>query len=250
MTVSVERTPAAVFFRMVACPDGPTPGSERLLELLGRPLPHNARFMTDAGTLFLTATLPAACDPAGERAAWLEALLEAAGSGLRHEAAGGAWTDDLEEMVRWIAAGKGWVVRDGEGRAVRLAVPAEPDMPPLAVSPVPGGLLVERALPLLPVRQAAPVVRAAFAHALCRLNRVLVFARARVHDPTALTVGVESQLAAGADEDEVEHALEGVRHGARHATGVLECVRHRAVAEELAIALDLPEKVRELRQEG
>ena len=246
MTLSVERTPAAVFFRMVGFQDGRSPGSDGLLDLLARPWPHNARVALDAGTLVLLATLPAVCDPSGERAAWLKAVLVAAGSGRDEAPAAG--TDDLADTAGWIAAAKGWVVRDAEDGARRLAVPGEADMPPVVISAAPGGLLVERSVPLLPVRQAPPVVRAAFAHAICSLNRVLLFARARLHDATALTVGVESRLAPGADEDEVEHALEGVRHGARHATAVLECLRHRVVAEELAAALDLPE-ARELRKE-
>jgi len=247
MTVSIERTPAAVFLRL-ACPDGQSGGIDGLIEMLARPLPYNTRFALEAGTLVLVATLPATFDPTGERAAWLRALLKRACTRQAGDTAGSVATDDLEETVRWIAAGKGWVVRNGEGEALRLSVSGELDMPPVTVSAAPDGLLVERAVPLLPVRQSAPVVRAAFAHTLCLLNRVLVFARARLHDATALTVRVESQLAPGADEDEVEHALEGVRHGARYATTVLEPVRHRAVAEELAIALDLPE-ARELRQE-
>ena len=80
-------------------------------------------------------------------------------------------------------------------------------------------------------------MRLAVAHAALVLNGHVRAARLAVRDPQALTFAVEFRVS---HEDALEDALEGVRHAAAYATGVLDCLRHPAVAREYATAHNLP----------
>ena len=159
-------------------------------------------------------------------------------------------TGELLTAARWLAVGKGWRPLDAEEPGLRLAVPGEHDLPPIAVRSCPAGLRIERPLPLLIARDAAPVVRLATAHAALVLNASIRAARLAVRDPATLTFAAEFILPPGEpDEDELDCALEGVRHAAAYATGVLDCLRNPAVASEYATAhhLPAPPTERELR---
>jgi hypothetical protein len=203
--------------------------------------------LTVAGdALVAIATVPVLDGLVSRRAPWLAAALGAAAAprGVREGRSGGDVPDavrDLLKTARALATRWGWQQLEGDGPALRFAVPGEHDLPPLTLAAEADGLHVVRPLPLLPARDAAPAVRAAVAHAALVLNGTVDAARVAVRDPRALTIAVESRLpAADPDEDEAACMLEGVRRAAAHAASVLDCLSVPAVARVYATAHSLP----------
>ena len=218
-------------------------GPGALLDLLAHSLPYNLRYTLAGEAVVLLGTVPVVHGLVERRDPWLRAAAAAGKPGASDGATPEDATDfaDFMEPVRWAAGTNGWTELDGDGPTLRFAPPGQRDLPPLAVTPGAGGLRIERPLPLLPARDAAPVVRVAVAHAVLVLNG-LAHARVLVRDPRALTVSVESHLPlAGLDEDEVACVLDEVAETAPRAAGVLECVRNPAVARAYATAHNLPQ---------
>jgi hypothetical protein len=214
-------------------------GAGELLALLAEPLPWDVRRALTGDNLIALATLP----DGSAREPWLSARVASAAAGDDPPGRNGPETGDIEDLlttVRHLAAGKAWRLLDAEGPGLKLAIPGEHDLPPVAVVPCPTGLRVERPLPLLPVRDADPVVRVAVAHGILVLNGVVRAARVAIRDPRTLTAAVEFVLPLDEPDDEaLDCALEGVRHAALHATGVIDLLRNPAVASVYAAAHNL-----------
>jgi hypothetical protein len=136
-----------------------------------------------------------------------------------------------------VADGKDWSVRgedsleidpgDDAGVIVRAAL-------------VEGGIAIhaDAASPqrLAPDRESA----AALAIAALGLNARLHAARLRLADAARAHYVAEFLLPGGdASDDELDFALEGVRHAALEAGSTLGCLAHAAVAREYAAAFDL-----------
>lgn len=218
-----------------------TLGADTLLRLLAWPLPYNVRYTVAGDTILALATAP----HGWRHAAWLAAETRAAASTtstaiMRHPHA----SEDAEaplETLRNVATASGWTTLDPEAPGLRLAVPGEHGLPPIAVSDGAHGLHVERPLPLLPQRDPAECVRMAILHAALVLNGALGAARLTVRDPRLLTFTVESRLLPGdVDQDEAADTLADVRRGAPRAAAVLDCLGNPAVARLYAIAHNLP----------
>jgi len=253
MTVSSERLRAGICFSQPTGVSWMSLGDDALLGLLTAHLPYNTRLAVRDGTLVVVGTIPPVEGLDGRRAGWLGEVIGAAAASVQTGAALGngseaASTGELLEMARWVAAGKGWTALERKDSELRFSIPGEADLPPLILSAFDGGFLVERALPLLPARRASETVRWATAHAVLKLNGRFAFSRVVVRDPAALSLTVGNRLPPDGDEDELDYFLEAVRHDARHAMAVFECLRNDAVAVEYAIANNLPEP-REQRME-
>jgi hypothetical protein len=222
--------------------------ADRLLSLLEKHLPYNLRPTAAGGRLAMMAAIPPMPGLDDRRRLWLTTLTLSTAASLHvpeHQSGEGRACPEGTgrerlDMVCWLAAGKGWRALGDTDAEVRLAVEGEPDYPPICVRPFGADLLIERPLPLLPLRAASARLRVASVHAALALNRRLLFARVATPDRAALTFAVENRLPADADEDEAEYFLEAVRHGARHAHAVLGCLRNEAVAVEYATARNLP----------
>ena len=232
MTFLALQAPASI--------DWPLRDADRLLALLATAWPWDVRLALAGERPVILATLPAGVDD--RRTRWLDTVVRTIATGsITNDPPPAADTDLVLDTVRWLATGKRWQPLDAEGPGLRLAIPGEHDLPPLAVRPCPTGLRLERPLPLLPLRGAPSVVRLVAAHAALVLNGTLRAARLAIRDAGALTFAVECVLPPDdPDETELECALEGVRHAGPYAAGVLECLRNPAVATAYAIAHSLP----------
>jgi len=210
--------------------------ADDLLALLARPFPYTLRPALAGSALEMHGWVGADLPLAADRLAWLRAIGPSFEAFEPAALAAAAAAEDLD-LVRSLAAVRGWTISRDDENGLRLDIPGELDEPPLAVRAADGGLVVERPLTLLPLPGPSPVVRWATAHAALRLNGVLRAARVRVRDPRSLILGVEARLPpAGLDEDEAALLLDGVRHAARHGAGVFDCLRHPAVAAEYGAA--------------
>lgn len=224
-------------------------GADGLLALLASHPPYNLRVAAARGTLAVLAAIPPLPGLDAQRRLWLTALALSAAASLHaparetgeSPARQGAASSARLEMVRWVAAGKGWGTLAGSDAELRLAIDGELDYPPIGVRPFGEDVLIERPLPLLPLRKASATIRLACAHAALALNDTMLFARVAARDPSALSFAVENRLPHDADEDEADYFLEAVRHGARYAHAVLACLRNEAVAVEYATARNLPD---------
>ncbi len=223
--------------------------ADRLLTLLEGHPPYNLRLSAARDTLTVLAAIPPVPGLDDRRRLWLTALALSAAAALYppdlesgdEQARADATGSEQLEMVRWVAAGKGWRALAGTGAEVRLAIDGEPDYPPIGVRAFGDDVLIERPLPLLPARSASATMRLASAHAALALNDSMLFARIAARDAAALSFAVENRLPPDSDEDEADYFLEAVRHGARYAHAVLGCLRNEAVAVEYAIARNLPD---------
>jgi hypothetical protein len=215
--------------------------ADDLLALLARPLPYTLRPVLVGSALELQSWVGTDLALAADRLAWLQEIGFSFEAGIPPAAlAAAAPAEDLD-LVRSLAAARGWTItRDGED-GLRLGVAGELDEPPLAVRAYGGGLVIERPLTLLPLPGPSQAVRWATAHAALSLNGALRAARVSVRDPSALTLSVEARLPpTNLDEDEAALLLDGVRHAARHGAGIFDCLRHPAVAAEYGAAHNLP----------
>jgi hypothetical protein len=238
--VTRESTARALVLRRAAGAAWRALDTGRLLGHLAEPAPYDIRFAAAGDALVLAASLPPLPEVVAARLPWLEAAL----GGVpvpEHDDADPAPT---LEVVRWVAARRHWVSNPTADGALRLAVPGEPELPPLLVSAAGGEVLVQRPVTHLPVHDPGTAVRAATAHAALQVNARLLFARLAIPDPRGLTAAVECRLPAGEEplEDEIETVLDAVRHGARHAAGVLDPLRHPACASEYVRAHNLLEE--------
>jgi hypothetical protein len=216
--------------------------TDRLLALLARPLPYNARYALAGEALVACGAVPLVEGVPPAREPWLTAAVRSAAAFADGPPAGSDGAGELLEMLRWLANGKGWKALDAVGPTLRFAIPGAHDLPPLALAAHGTGVRVERPLPLLPARDAVAQVRAAVAHAVLVLNGTPGGARIALRDPRALTIAVETDLPAdGVEEDEAECVLDAVCRAAPRAAGVLECLRHPAVAHVYAIAQASPD---------
>jgi hypothetical protein len=224
------------FFRLAMGRTVDDASADDLLALLARPFPYTLRAALVGSALQLHGWVGADLALAADRLAWLREIGSSFEAFPPAALATDAAAEDLD-LVRALAVARGWAItRDGQDE-LRLGVPGELDEPPLSVRAADGGLVVERPLTLLPLREPSPMVRWATAHAALRLNGALRAARVRVSDPRSLTLAVETRLPpARLDEDEATLLLDGVRHAARHGVAVFDCLRHPAVAAEYGAA--------------
>jgi hypothetical protein len=242
------RAPAQVAWREVVA------GAR--MDVLTRDYAYNARPVCAGATLEVWAALPPLAEVEARRRKWLLAGVEqaaralgepshggdanAAGphhshSGEANDAAAGAALD----AIRWLTEGKGWLASARADGALEIASGgfAEPAFTARAEG---RGARVE-----LPVRFLAPAgapacLRRAALHAVLLLNARSVFARLRVVGVDPLVLRVEHQLPAEhLLEDEIEHALEGMRYVAREAAQTFEALRHPAVSQEYVEAHEI-----------
>ncbi len=223
------------------------------MDVLMRDYAYNARPVCAGATLEVWAALPPLAEVESRRRKWLVASVERAARALGEPSPGGdadapgpptAATGEPNagaalDAIRWMSEGKGWHARACADAALEITS-HEPAEPAFTARPEGQGARVE-----LPVRFLAPsgapaCLRRAALHALLLLNARSVFARLRVVAVDPLVLRVEHQLPAEQLlEDEIEHALEGMRYAAREAAQTFDTLRHPAVAREYARAHDI-----------
>ena len=148
---------------------------------------------------------------------------------------------DPLDAIRVVAEGKGWRTSATAGGALEVAPPAPAGLArAFAVRIDDEGVHIE-----VPVSHAAPSgpgahPLAAELHAVLALNARFGFARLRPLEASPRVLRVEHQLpTSGLLEDEIDHALEGVRHAVEEAARTFETLRHPAVAREYAVVHEL-----------
>jgi hypothetical protein len=226
------------------------------MDVLTRGYAYNARPVCAGATLEVWAALPPLAEVESRRRKWLVAKVERAARALgepsprggagapgplqaQASAANAAAAGAALDAIRWLTEGKGWRVSACADGALEIASGglAEPAFTARAEG---RGARVE-----LPVRFLAPsgapaCLRKAALHAVLLLNARSVFARLRVVGVDPLVLRVEHQLPAEhLLEDEIEHALEGMRYAAREAAQTFETLRHPAVAQEYVEAHEI-----------
>jgi hypothetical protein len=218
------------------------------MDVLTRSYAYNARPVCAGATLEVWAALPPLAEVEARRRKWLVASVERAARALGEPSPGGdagapgpphAQAGAALDAIRWVTEGKGWLASAGADGALEIASHglAEPAFTARAED---GGARIE-----LPVRFLAPsgapaCLRRAALHAVLLLNARSVFARLRVVGVDPLVLRVEHQLPAERLlEDEIEHALEGMRYAAREAAQTFEALRHPAVAREYVEAHEI-----------
>ena len=140
------------------------------------------------------------------------------------------------DLLRSVALGLGWSVH-GEG-SLEIHPGGDADTPLRAHAEDDGVAIRADATPSLQLAPS-PECAVALAVAALGLNARLSAARLRLVDAERMRFAAECVLPPDPDEDEVEHALEGVRHAAREARRSLGCLAHPAVARVYAAALEL-----------
>ena len=226
------------------------------MDVLTRSYAYNARPVCAGATLEVWAALPPLAEVETRRRKWLVAEVERAARALDEPSHGGeasapgpphAHTGEANDAaagaaldaIRWLTEGKGWRASVAADGALEIASGglAEPAFTARAEG---RGARVE-----LPVRFLAPsgapaCLRRAALHAVLLLNARSVFARLRVVGMDPLVLRVEHQLPAEhLLEDEIEHALEGMRYAAREAAQTFEALRHPAVSKEYVEAHEI-----------
>jgi hypothetical protein len=226
------------------------------LDVLTRDYVYNARPVCAGAALEVWAALPPLAEVERRRRKWLVAKVERAARALGEPSPGGgpgasgppqapagAANDTSAgaalDAVRWVTEGKGWLTSacaDGALEIVSGGL-AEPAFTARAEG---RGARVELPVRFLAPSGASACLRRAALHAVLLLNARAVFARLRVVAADPLVLRVEHQLPAEQlFEDEIEHALEGMRYAAREAARTFETLRHPAVSQEYAEAHEL-----------
>jgi hypothetical protein len=138
--------------------------------------------------------------------------------------------------VRSVALGRGWRVRGEENLEID---PGGEAGSPLRACVEDAGLAIRAdATPSLPLAPS-PEGTVALSVAALGLNACFCAARLRLVDAERMRFVAECLLPTDPGEDELEHALEGVRHAAHEARRSLGCLAHPAVARAYAAALEL-----------
>lgn len=216
--------------------------ASELARLLAAQAPWNLRPARRSEELVFLASLPARAELPERRLEWLTEQVEQAAQRL-HDGAPPplSWSTRPDSravlgLVRSVAEGKAWTVR---GDAALELVPAE-EATALRAIPEPDTVAVrsECAWPVHGSLCAESV--AALAVAALGLNARFSAARLRLLRGERPCFVAECALpSADLCDDEVEFALEGVRHAAHEARRTLDCLAHAAVAREYAAALEL-----------
>jgi hypothetical protein len=227
------------------------------LDVLTRAYPYNARPVGASAAIEVWAALPPFADVESRRREWLVAEVERATRALGDpprsddadekspNAAGavngggdrGAAVDALD-AIRSVAEGKGWRTSATADGALEVAPPGLARA--FAVRSDGEGAHIE--VPVSHVAPSGPGAHplAAELHAILALNARFGFARLRPLEASPRVLRVEHQLpASGLLEDEIDHALEGVRHAVEEAARTFETLRHPAVAREYALVYEL-----------
>ncbi len=230
------------------------------MDVLTRAYPYNARPVGAGAAIEVWAALPPLADVESRRLEWLVAEVERATHALGDPprsvdadasspntagAANGGGDRgpavDALDAIRGVAEGKGWRTSATADGALEVAPPAPAGLARAFAVRIDG----EDAHIEVPVSHVAPSgpgahPLAAELHAILALNARFGFARLRPLEASPRVLRVEHQLpASGLLEDEIDHALEGVRHAVEEAARTFETLRHPAVAREYALVHEL-----------
>jgi hypothetical protein len=253
----IERCHQGCFVRVrsrVACCD--VVAGERI-DVLTRAYPYNARPVSAGAAVEVWAGLPPFAEVESRRRKWLVAEVERATRALGDPprgddadsksantaaaAKGGGDHGPAVDAIRIVAEGKGWRTSEAADGAFEVAPPAPAGLA-RAFTVRSGGEGAHIEAPLSHVAPSGPGAQplATELHAVLALNARFGFARLRPLEGSPRVLRVEHQLpASGLLEDEIDHALEGVRHAVEEAARTFETLRHPAVAREYALVYEL-----------
>ncbi len=214
-------------------------------DVLARDTVYNARVVRAGDALEVCASLPPLAEVESARRSWLVSAVQREARAIcsagalettvskRKRRSNGVVAEALES-VRTVVDGKRWrnqLLPDGSLEVAPRGLAAR-----LVARPNGVGVLLGTRIPLHGPAVPSPLLQRAIRHAALGLNARFAFARLRVVSDGPINLSVEHQLpAAGLCDDEIDHALQGVRFAAVEATQVFETLRHPAVAQEYAI---------------
>lgn len=213
-------------------------------DVLARDTVYNARAIRAGDALEVCASLPPMAEIESARRTWLVSAVRREARAIGSGRAIGTTVskraqpskDDVAkalESVRTVVDGKRWrnqLLEDGHLEIAPRGLAAR-----LVARPNGVGVLLGTRIPLHGPADPGPLLQRAIRHAALGLNARFAFARLRVLSDGPINLSVEHQLpAAELSDDEIDHALEGVRYAAVEATQAFETLRHPAVFEEYA----------------